>query len=327
MNYIYIIISTILTLNAVNATPKIVNLMEKQSTRLIRPVVPKLVFTKNDLKVDEQQKVLLRNAKPLNSEKNIFELKENARKEFHAYQFSLVTKKKPAFIDKFPGLNFLNYLFDSRLKINPPTQYPHTSIAYLGATMMHDNGIIYWRGSGFLIGPRVLLTGKHCVESPIENYDRKISFNALFGKTGMYELFDTKAIMVHKHPKRDIALILLDQEVGLKAGALKLSKIFKEKQNVSVIGYPGVKTLLSYFRNHGETEMYGMVGPLLTISDGKITYNLDTSGGQSGGPVSNILTEKLEEYTAYGIHTNGGTSYNIGEAYDDDFEDFIFSGE
>lgn len=311
-----------------NAMQDVMKSVEKQAPRLIRSIVPQLSFTTKDLKVDERQKILLKNARPLNSEKNIYELVENARKEtFYRDQFSLVTKHKPAFIDRFPRLNFLNSFFDNRIMIRSPISYPFSAISYLEAIEPRDNRIVYWRGSGFLIGPRVLLTAKHCVESSSEGKDKNISFNALFGKTGSSELFDTKVMRVHKHSRRDIALVLLDQDIGLKVGALSLSKDFKEKRMVSVLGYPGVKTLLSYFRNSGETEMYGMVGPLLTISDGKVTYSLDTSGGQSGGPISDILTQELQEYSAYGVHTKGATGYNIGEAYDDDFEEFVLAGE
>lgn len=328
MNYFCMILSIIVFSTPTNAMQEIMKSGKNQTTRLIRSVVPTTQFSPKDLKIDERQKILLKNARPLNSEKNLYELKENAKKEaFYKDQFSLVTRHKPAFIDKIPSLSFLNSFFDNRIKINFPIKYPYTSISYLEAIKPLDNRIVYWRGSGFLIGPRVLLTAKHCVESPFEENKRNISFNALFGKTGDSELFDTKALKIHKHKKRDIALILLDQEIGLKVGSLGLSKGFKEKQMVSVLGYPGVKTISSYFRNSGETEMYGMVGPLLTTSDGKLTYSLDTSGGQSGGPVSNILTEGTAEYTAYGVHTKGATDYNIGEAYDDDFEEFVLSGE
>lgn len=303
----------------------------KEAPKLIRSIVPRSSFTEKDLTIDERQKVLLKNARPLNIEKNLYELKENARKEswnhFYKDQFSLVTKNKPKFIDKSPKLAFLNSFFDNRMKINSCLQYPYTCIAYLEATESLNNSIVYWRGSGFLIGERILLTAKHCVESPVDENDT-ISFNALFGKTGNAELFDTKGIQIYKHPKRDIALVLLEENIGLKVGSLGLSKDLKEKQKVSVIGYPGVKTFKSYFKNSGETEMYGMTGPVLTITtDGKVTYSLDTSGGQSGGPVSNILTKDLKEYTAYGVHTKGATDYNLGEVYDNDFEEFILSGE
>jgi hypothetical protein len=79
---------------------------------------------------------------------------------------------------------------------------------------------------------------------------------------------------------------------------------------VSDLGYPGVKTISSYFRNSVEIEMYGMVGPPLKTSDGKLTYSLDTSGGQCGGPVSNILTERTAKYTAP-MEFKGAIDYNI----------------
>ena len=328
MNFFYVIFSIIIVSSSVNAMHDFMKSLDKQVPRLIRSVVPSSLFTAKDLKIDERQKTLLKNAHPLNAEKSIYELRGKAKKEsFQKDQFSLVTRSKPAFIDKFSYLNFLNYFFDGRVMVPSPVKYPYTSISHLVAVKPMDDKIIFWRGSGFLIGPRVLLTARHCVDNPFGNGLNNISFNALFGKTGNSELFDTKALELHKHSKRDIALILLDQEVGLNVGALKLSKDSKEGQKVSVVGYPGVKTISSYFRNAGETEMYGMVGPLLTISGGKLTYSLDTSGGQSGGPISNILTEELMEYTAYGVHTQGATDYNIGEAYDDDFEEFVLAGE
>jgi len=327
MIFYYAAFSIIITLIPANSAQNVMKSIEKQTTRLIRSIVPKSHFTPQDLKVDERQKILLRNARPLNAGKSIYELKGDLREEsFDRKQFALVTKAKPSFIEDIPSLHFLNSFFDERVKINSPLHYPFTSICYLEATKPLSDRIIYWRGSGFLIGPNVLLTAKHCVESTFGKGEDP-SFNALFGKTGDRELFDTKALEIHKHPKRDIAMVLLDQDVGLEVGSFKLSKEFKEKQIISVIGYPGVKTLMSYFRNRGETEMYGMTGPLLTVSKGKLTYSLDTSPGQSGGPVSDALTEKLSEYSAYGVHTNGGTSYNRGEAYDDDFEEFVLSGE
>lgn len=301
---------------------------DKQIPRLIRSIVPSSSFTAKDLKIDERQKTLLKNARPLNAEKSIYELRGNPRKEsFHTDQLALVTRSKPAFIDRFYPLSFLNAFFDGRIRVDSPLKYPYTSISHLVAVKPMDNKIIFWRGSGFLIGPRVLLTARHCVDAPFGNGETNISFNALFGKTGDTELFNAKALDLHKHSKRDIALVLLDYEVGLHVGALKLSRDFKENQKVSVVGYPGVKTVASYFKNAGETEMYGMVGPLLTVSGGKLTYSLDTSGGQSGGPISNILTEELKEYTAYGVHTQGATAYNVGEAYDENFEEFLLSGE
>ncbi len=94
---------------------------KNQTTRLIRSVVPTTQFSPKDLKIDERLKMLLKIARPLNSEKTIYELKENAKKEaFYQDQFSLVTKHKPAFIDKIPSLSFLNSFFDNRIKINSP---------------------------------------------------------------------------------------------------------------------------------------------------------------------------------------------------------------
>jgi hypothetical protein len=56
MNFFYIIISIAIISNSTNATHDVMKLVEKQTPRLIRSIVPNFVFTKDDLKVDERQK-------------------------------------------------------------------------------------------------------------------------------------------------------------------------------------------------------------------------------------------------------------------------------
>jgi V8-like Glu-specific endopeptidase len=158
MIFYYAAFSIIITLIPANSTQNVMKSIEKQTTRLIRSIVPKSHFTHQDLKVDEKQKILLQKARPLNVEKSIYELKGDLREEsFDRKQLALVTKAKPSFIEDVPALHFLNYFFDGRIQINSLLHYPFTSICYLEATKPLSDKIIYWRGSGFLIGPNVLL--------------------------------------------------------------------------------------------------------------------------------------------------------------------------
>jgi V8-like Glu-specific endopeptidase len=105
----------------------------------------------------------------------------------------------------------------------------------------------------------------------------------------------------------DYGCIHLDEPLGDRVGWFGLASMTPEQLSsfaVNVSGYPGD-------RGHG-SEQYHAANRVLTVTDRRIFYEVDTYGGQSGAPVW-IHEGDDAPPTAVGIHAYGigGTPKNL----------------
>jgi glutamyl endopeptidase len=144
-------------------------------------------------------------------------------------------------------------------------------------------------GTGWLVGPRTLLTAGHCVHSGrfFGGWASEIAVSP--GRNGGTFPFDTvrstrfasvDAWIGREDPDFDIGCVHLDQPIGERLGWFAIGALPpKELEGclVNVSGYP-------VDRGDG-TEQYHHRNRVLRVSERRLFYDVDTYGGQSGAPV------------------------------------------
>ncbi|RLA66855.1 MAG: hypothetical protein DRQ88_05355 [Epsilonproteobacteria bacterium] len=155
--------------------------------------------------------------------------------------------------------------------------------------------------SGFLVAPDLLVTAGHCVNSETCPNSRWIFDYHIESKQYENEILDEKnvyackSVIISKEGTLDYALIELDRKVGNRTPL-----VFRKKGKVSsrgklvVIGHPSGLPLK--ITNGGKV--------IDNYSKNVFTTNLDTFNGNSGSPVFNESTGKVE-----GILVSGNTDY------------------
>src|SRR5262245_39443973 len=144
-------------------------------------------------------------------------------------------------------------------------------------------------GTGWLVGPRTILTAGHCVHSGrfYGGWAREITASP--GRNGASLPYDTitstrfaslDAWVEREDPDFDIGCIHLDQPIGERLGWFAIGALPPkdlEGYLVNVSGYPAD-------RGAG-TEQYHHRNRILRVSERRLFYDVDTYGGQSGAPV------------------------------------------
>ena len=198
---------------------------------------------------------------------------------------------------------------DSRTIVSNTSVFPHSAISYLEFT--YSDGTLA-HGSAFMVHRNYAYTAGHCVLD--EDHGFVSSIRVVPGKNGTTEPFgDTWVTSVEYdsgwandfNHDEDWAFLTLSSNIGDTTGwhgiACSDDYTYFETDSVvlSVLGYPDPNVRL--FRQ------YTGSGPVVRASGMHLIYNIDTEGGQSGGPV------RQGDYTI-GIHTNStsinGTIYN-----------------
>lgn len=196
---------------------------------------------------------------------------------------------------------------DDRIRISNTTDVPWRSIAALRITF--PTGAVY-RGTGFFIGPRVLATAGHCVFLRNQGgWARSVEvIPAMNGGTRPYGTARSSTFRsvagwtVQGRPEADIGCIVLPQG-GLTGnpgffGTAALSASQLRAQAAVMAGYPGDKPF---------AELWGMARVIKTVTDRTLVYDIDSMGGQSGGPV--YIKRNGRRYVV-GIHNYGAQSGN-----------------
>lgn len=115
----------------------------------------------------------------------------------------------------------------------------------------------------------------------------------------------------------DYALITVEQDLSEYANfnlGAPLDNFIRNESTVLTTGFPqkvNDKTVNTVDKHYMYTSAGSAVNKVIDESV-QISYNNDTSGGNSGGPVytSTLFNGKFY-YTVVGIHTTGAGSYNI----------------
>lgn len=172
-------------------------------------------------------------------------------------------------------------------------------------------------GSGWLAGPRTIVTAGHCVHHQgfFGGWANTIEVSA--GRNGTEFPFNTVTAtrfssidrwVNNADPDFDIGCIHLDEPLGEKVGWFGFGALTPdelEDHMVNVSGYPGD-------RGNG-TQQFFHVNRVLHVSDRRVFYDVDTAGGESGCPVFIRETAKSAPLVV-GIHAygTGGTPFDLG---------------
>ena len=158
--------------------------------------------------------------------------------------------------------------------------------------------------SGFLVGPDLLLTAGHCIETMVDcqtyewvfDYSNLKSSQSVFSinKNDIYKCSKIIARALDKKTFNDFALIKLDRVANRAPLSYRKSGIISKKEHLVVIGHPsGLPTKIAD-------------GAFVRSNKNKYFFqaNLDTFGGNSGsavfdsasGIVEGILVRGEEDY-------------------------------
>lgn len=190
-----------------------------------------------------------------------------------------------------------------------------------------SNGESYW-GTGFVVDEHTIATAAHCVCEQTNgknatNSGSKVTEINFFNSDGTPGLSITDAVEVHvptlyvngsysDYNPYDYALIKVNEDLSdyaiFNLGIMNDNFINKQTA-VSVTGFP--KKV-----NNQEVHnvMYTGTGFIRQSDDNELYYDIDTFGGNSGGPIYITSTfQGKAYYTVIGIHAYGdANSYNGG---------------
>ena len=202
---------------------------------------------------------------------------------------------------------------DDRRQITATDTYPWRVHASLLITAADGSN---WIGTGWFIGPRVLITAGHCVYikgSGVPNRDGWVTrMRVIPGRNGTVkpcgEVVATKFHSVrgwteHRNEEYDYGAIVLDERLSNPKGWIGFGRYDDDDLKTvvgNIAGYPGDKP--------PGTQWYG-ARRIDSVTPRKVRYDIDTAGGQSGAAVYRIKDGKRY---AVAIHAYGGAAVNSG---------------
>jgi glutamyl endopeptidase len=197
---------------------------------------------------------------------------------------------------------------DDRVKINNTTAYPWRTICSLRITAADNTS---WIGTGWLVGPRTVITAGHCVymhshggwAKKIEVIPGRNGSTMPYGSCTATHFRSVKGWTNKKNITHDYGAIILPSNcrygdrVGY-FGYANLSFFSLLGLKVNLAGYPGDKPTGTIWFDARQITL---------VLARRLVYNIDTAGGQSGSPVWRLKDGKRH---VVGIHTNGASTGN-----------------
>jgi glutamyl endopeptidase len=197
---------------------------------------------------------------------------------------------------------------DDRVKIGNTTLYPWRCICSLLITAKDGSR---WIGTGWLVGPRTLITAGHVVYMhsrggwvrEIEVIPGRNGSSRPYGSCKATSFRSVKGWTVNKRRSHDYGAIVLPRDCAFGTrlgyfGYANLSFFSLLGLKVNLSGYPGDKPA---------GTQWWHARRITFVTTRTLVYNIDTFGGQSGSPVWRLRNGKRH---VVGIHTNGSTSGN-----------------
>jgi V8-like Glu-specific endopeptidase len=197
---------------------------------------------------------------------------------------------------------------DDRVRINNTTETPWQRICALRITF--PTGAVY-RGTGFFVGPRAVVTAGHCVylhnqggwAKSVEVIPAANGGQRPVGSAVSSNLRSVNGWVNARKPECDYGCIVVPagsfggRSLGsFGFGAFSASEI--SARTAVMAGYPGDKPF---------AELWGMARKIKTVNDKTLVYDIDSMGGQSGAPV--YIKRNGQRYVI-GIHNYGASSGN-----------------
>lgn len=198
---------------------------------------------------------------------------------------------------------------DDRVRIRNTKDEPWKRICALRITF--PTGATY-RGSGFLIGLRTVVTAGHCVYLHNQGgWARKVEVIPggqegtvkPFGSAVSSQFRSVAGWVRDKKPESDYGCIVLPAGSfsGRNLGSFGFGNLSAQElvaKPAVVAGYPGDKPF---------AELWGMARKIKTVGANTLVYDVDTMGGQSGCPV---YIRRGGDRIVVGIHNYGAAGGN-----------------
>jgi len=203
---------------------------------------------------------------------------------------------------------------DRRSQVADTTQYPYRCICALRIRSPDGQS---WVGSGWLSGPRTVITAGHCVflhrhggwAESIEVTPGRDGTSRPYGScvVGTASLRSARGWTDQGSNLFDYGAIILppDCAFGSQAGYFgfaNLSDVDLSRVVLEVSGYPADKPVFSLWRERENSTVERV------LMDRSIRYGINTTGGQSGAPVFGMFNGG---FYAAGIHRTGSVRGNI----------------
>ena len=197
---------------------------------------------------------------------------------------------------------------DDRIRVGNTRRYPFRCICSLRITAKDGS---QWIGTGWLAGPRLVVTAGHCVylhsrggwAKSIEVIPGRNGRTFPYGSCKSSSFYSVKGWTRSKKRSHDYGAIVLPSncKYGNRLGyfgfgSYSFFTLLGLKVNLS--GYPGDKPSGTQWWHCRRIKF---------VTPRTLVYNIDTAGGQSGSPVWWLRNGKRY---AVGIHTNGSWAGN-----------------
>jgi len=203
---------------------------------------------------------------------------------------------------------------DDRVKITNTKVFPYTAICYIQIVFPNNKTYI---GTAWMYAKDVAVTAGHCVYSAADGgWAKSIEVvpacngsTRPYGSTFSKQISAPKGWINKRSSDYDWGVIQLNDNIGDRTGyfgAYRTSKSLKGK-NVDITGYPGEKSM----------TLWNMKGKIKSCTNRRVSYTIDTTGGQSGCPVY------TNDYRAIAIHTTGSSKINGGTRISKALFDYI----
>ncbi|MGY1709843.1 trypsin-like peptidase domain-containing protein [Geodermatophilus sp. SYSU D00758] len=202
---------------------------------------------------------------------------------------------------------------DDRVQVDDTARYPWSAHASLLITARDGS---QWIGTGWFVSPRTLVTAGHCVfitNSPVAARNGWVlSIQVMPGRNGTHlpfgaatatRFWTVRGWAQHGDENFDYGAVVVPTPLGDTVGTLGFAVRSDDELLgglVNVSGYPG---------DQPPGTLWYDSRTVATTAPSKVHYDLDTAGGQSGGPVYVV---EGDDRVAVAIHAYGGPTTNSG---------------
>ncbi|PRQ07612.1 trypsin-like serine peptidase [Enhygromyxa salina] len=199
---------------------------------------------------------------------------------------------------------------DDRVRIRETTSYPWRPICQL---TIHSRFGDEFVGTGWLIGPRTIVTAGHCVYLPaIGGWAERVVVSAArngldrpFSSVVATKFYSVRGWTVDGKREHDYAVIKLGEDAALpevgQLGYAVCDTPTLRGSYLNLAGYPADKD--------GGTTLWWSARRSAKVDAHVMRYDADTAAGQSGAPVWR-LDPSSGRRVVVGIHTNGALTGN-----------------
>ncbi|MBP2099207.1 trypsin-like peptidase domain-containing protein [Enterococcus rivorum] len=199
---------------------------------------------------------------------------------------------------------------DDRFRISDTSKQPYSSIAYLQIYTSTSN---YSRGTAFVVGKDTLVTAGHVIKNVSSELLAK-SFVAP-GKNNDKEpfgRFEIEKMILHDNysPNKDHDLAVIKVKPNKNGQSIgDVVPLLSIADNASVT--IGSKAIIPGYPTDRRKELWSGDGEIKSQGTYRFRYDVDTIGGNSGGPIFDTNNQVIGVHTTY--HTwNGIATENSG---------------